>query len=116
MNAVNFLEIPSFQSGVLGMVCAFVMVLISISYKSEISVLEENINRLFKTMAAVIFYVAVIFLGFGCVDIGAVESPAFMLNEDYGLRYVMKFFGGVASVAVADWATQTMRDEKRSRR
>ena len=115
VDAVNLLEMPNLQAGAIGVISALVMGGVGhFLYHYDQRWIEEDLNRLFKSMAGVVMYVGLIFLFFGMADHGIFIDHEMMLNHSSGLRYVLKLAGAAAAVSVADWATQLLRDEKRS--
>ena len=116
VDASNLLEIPNLQAGIIGVVSALIMGAVGhFLYHHDQRWIEEDLNRLFKSMSCVVMYVALIFLFFGMVDHGILfDGYDVMLSEATGLRYVLKLVGAMAAVSVADWATQLLRDEKRA--
>lgn len=116
VDAANLLEIPNLQAGIIGVVSALIMGAVGhFLYRHDQHWVEEDLNRLFKSMSGVVMYVALIFLFFGMAEHGILfDGYDVMLSEATGLRYVMKLVGAMAAVSVADWATQLLRDEKRA--
>lgn len=111
----NLLGIPNLPAGIIGVVSALTMGAVGhFLYRHDQHWIEEDLNRLFKSMSGVVMYVALIFLFFGMVEQGILFNDYdVMLSDTTGLRYVLKLVGAVAAVSVADWATQLLRDEKR---
>lgn len=118
VDAANLLEIPNLQAGVIGVTSAVAMGAVGhFLYRYDQRWIEEDLNRLFKSMACVVMYVGLIFLFFGMVDHKILfDSHDVMLDESTGIRYVFKLSGAAAAVSVADWATQLLRDERRADR
>lgn len=116
VDAVNLLEMPNLQAGVIGVISALVMGGVGhFLYHYDQRWIEEDLNRLFKSMSGVVLYVGLIFMLFGMIENGILfDDYDLMLNESKGLRYVLKLAGAVAAVSVADWATQLLRDERRA--
>jgi hypothetical protein len=117
VDVVNLLEIPNLQAGILGTISAVTMYFVGhYLYHHDQGWIEEDLNRLFKSMAGVVLYVSLIFLGFGMVEHSIlIDDYGTMLDESNGLRYVFKLVGAGFAVAAADWATQLLRDGRRNR-